>query len=852
MEQVLRFGRTEVRAQERVVRVDGRPAPVGARAFDLLLALIERRDRMVPKNELLDLVWPGLVVEENNLAVQVSALRKALGTAAIATIPGRGYRFALPLEAIDLVSPPERRVEGLPVSAPPGEAAGGRTATHGAMPALPVPSSPLWGRDEDLAALRERLSDSRLVTLVGAGGIGKTSLALAAALGAGETFRDGVAWIELSEIQEDALVARAVAQGAGLPAVAGENPVPPLVEALQPLRMLLVLDNAEHVREGVAPLVQAILERARGVRVLVTSQVPLKLEAERLFRVQPLGLPAPDASVEEALRNGAVALFVEQARAADRRFALGPDNVALVVELCRRLDGVALAIKLAAARLPLLGLPGLAARLVDRLQLLTTGPRSAPARQQTLQAALDWSHGLLDERERRVFRRLAVFAGGFTLEMAGAAAGDRAADAWEVIDALGELVDRSLVDVDGMETPRYHLLETARAYARQRLDEAGERDATQARHAELMARLMDSAYDAYWTTPERGWLDAWLPEIDNVRAALERSAAASPATSVRIAGSASVLFLLTGQAPEARRMLAALETRLDERMPVAVAARYWLERSRVHLGISGVAMRDFALRARDLSMAIDDPVGRYLALRCAVGSGALLPDTTQAMLGEMAGLEQADWPERLVLQRRMAQMAVLFATGRLVEARGVADEVLGRASAARLDSVVAVARVQLAAVHLALADADGALAHARAHIASPAARRGNLVLQALATEAGALLLRDRIAEGRVVVEALAAASRSRAWEWFGLQGDLFALLAAAEGRPEAAAMLVGHADAAWRRAGTRDFNAARARERAVSRIQAEIDPPAFARLGREGERLDAEAVSALALGSRAT
>jgi hypothetical protein len=199
----------------------------------------------------------------------------------------------------------------------------------------------------------------------------------------------------------------------------------------------------------------------------------------------------------------------------------------------------------------------------------------------------------------------------------------------------------------------------------------------------------------------------------------------------------------------------------------------------------------------------------------------------------------------------MAEMAVLFAAGQPDEARAVAEEVLSRALAARLDSVVAVARVQLAAAHLALDDADGALAHARAHIASPTSRRGNLVLQALATEAGALLLRDRIAEGRAAVEALVGASRIRAWEWFGLHGDLFALLAAAEGRPEAAAMLVGHADAAWRRAGARDVNAARAHERAVSRIQAEIDPAAVARLGREGERLDAEAVSALALGSRA-
>src|SRR5205814_1132246 len=297
-------------------------------------------------------------------------------------------------------------------------------------------------------------------------------------------------------------------------------------------------------------------------------------------------------------------------------------NAATVATLCRRLDGVPLALKLAAARVALLGLDGLAARLGDRLKLLAQASRDAPSRQQTLQAALDWSHGLLGPVEQTVFRRLAVFAGSFALEPAVAVAGAGTLDEWRVLDALGELVDRSLLTVDGAGASRYRLLETARDYARLRLDAAGERDLAQQHHADAMAAHMDAAYEAYWITPDRRWLDEYAPDLDNVRSALDWGTAHAPELAVRIAGAGSMLFLLLGRAHEMRGHMQALE-HVARGGSSPAASRFWLERSRLHWGVSSVLMRDFALEAADRSRAEGDARGLSMALRCGVRSAAL-------------------------------------------------------------------------------------------------------------------------------------------------------------------------------------------------------------------------------------
>lgn len=465
----LRFGAVEIRLAQRQVWVDGREAPIGARAFDVLSLLVEQRRRVVPRKELLEQVWQALPAGEASLEAQVAALRKQLGRKAIATVPGRGYQFTLP----------EGEAAADPVTTPPTA----RSATD--TPALPPPPASVLGRDVDFAALERLLQQHRLVTLVGAGGIGKTTLALAAAHALQPQEPDGAAWVDLAPLADPALLVSTVARGLGI-AAAGANPLAALVKALSQRRMLLVLDNAEHLLDAVAALVQAVLAGAPGVHVLVTSQAALNVGGERLFRLGALAAPELGTPVEEALGYGAVALFVDQAQAADRHFRLTEDKLPAVIDLCTRLDGVALAIKLAAARLPLFGLQGLQARLSERFRLLGHGPRSAPSRQQTLRAALDWSHGLLTPHEQIVFRRLGVFAAGFPLDLAAKTACDETHDEWAVIEALGGLVDRSLVMLEAGDDGRYRLLESARDYALGKLADAGELPATHERAARVL------------------------------------------------------------------------------------------------------------------------------------------------------------------------------------------------------------------------------------------------------------------------------------------------------------------------------------------------------------------------------
>ena len=484
----LRFGSIEIRPAQRQLWVEGREVPVSGRAFDVLLHLAEHRHQVVPKNQLLEHVWQRMDVNDSNLQTQISALRKLLGNTAIATFPGRGYRFTLEHsdEPSGAITPVTTVESNAPISL---------TAPAPVAKALPPAPTGMLGRDDDLAALERLLQQHRLVTVVGAGGIGKTTLALAGAHGAQADATDGTAWVELAPLADPALLVSIVARELGIP-VPGSNPQAALVKALAERRMLLVLDNAEHLLEAVAALVQALLDGAPGVRVLVTSQAALNIGGERLFRLGALAAPDLGVSVEEALSYGAVALFVDQAQAADRHFQLTPENLPAVVDLCVHLDGVALAIKLAAARLPLFGLKGLQARLSERFRLLGQGPRSAPSRQQTLRAALDWSHALLSPDEQTVFRRLGVFLSSFELDLAAKTACDEALDEWTVIEALGALVDRSLVTLDAKSDGRYRLLESAREYALGKLDEAGERRSMNERAARVLRQHFPALADS--------------------------------------------------------------------------------------------------------------------------------------------------------------------------------------------------------------------------------------------------------------------------------------------------------------------------------------------------------------------
>ncbi|RZI86656.1 MAG: hypothetical protein EOP38_00840 [Rubrivivax sp.] len=830
-----RFERFELRAAERVLYLDGEPASLGGRAIDLLLALVERHGRLVHKNELLDLVWPGLVVEENNLQVQVSTLRKLLGQQAITTIPGRGYRFSLPLV---------RDEESLPSPFTPVLALshddGVLVPVPQVLSVLPSLAGRLWGRDRDLAALHQEWQHP-LITIVGPGGIGKTAFALTAAHAWCREQRDGAAWVELAGITDPGLVPTVVAQALGLPS-GGVDSIASLGLALKPMQLLLVIDNAEHLLEAVAKLVQAITALAPEVRVLVTSQVALKLDTERVFRLNPLSVPEQGTPFQQAMAHGSIELFADQARAADRHFAVTPANIGEVIQLCQRLDGMALAIKLAAARLPLLGLHGVASRLDERFKLLRSHNSLAPVRRQTLLGTLEWSHELLSPAEQAVFRRLCVFSGGFTLTLASAVALDESLDEWAVIELLGSLVDRSLVAADGADLPRYRLFESTREFASLKLDESGEHWLMKRRHVQVMSSLMEQAYDSYWRTPDDAWLSTYGPEIDNVRAALDWVTAHEPNQAVDLLGAASLLFLLLGLAPECRRRCLALESHVLAMPSSKAVARYWVERSRLNWGVSSTLMHEFARRAAEHSRTLQDDVGRYLALRCLAGSGILPTAQAQNFLEEMIGLERADWPPRLRLQRQLATVTVLKASGKLAQARQVGETLLKHAQAHGLEAFVSAAQADLAALSLALGDPEAAVRYCEDLLARGRQRRDNFVLHALAIMAAASFMQGKADQARSALVDFAAASRSRDWEWFGLYASLFALLAAVEGRLEAAARLLGYADRAYQQLGARDGPVGQAWDQANHLVSAALPPATSSRLAQEGAQMAPEAV----------
>jgi len=502
---IYRFGRVEVRPATRQLLVDNEPSLLGTRAFDVLLALVERRDRLVTKDELLDLVWPGLVVEENNLQVQVSALRKLLGHKVIATVPGRGYRFTL--EPTDAAGPP-------PSPAP----------KHN----LPEQVASFIGRERELADLQQLLARNRLVTLVGVGGVGKSQLGLRAAANLMEALPDGAWFVELAPISDAALLPNAVANALGVTAGAGRTYEDAVQDFLRARHVLLVIDNCEHLIEACAQLTHRLLVHCPRIKVLATSREAMSIPGEVTFAVQPLPVPDPTsfglhaASPQTASENESVRLFIDRAQSVRPEFTLTTLNASAVAAICFRLDGIPLAIELAAARAKALGPQQILSRLDDRFRLLTGGGRTVLPRQQTLRATMDWSYDLLTDPERALFRRLSVFAGGCTLaaaEVVGSAA-DFAASG--VMDVLSHLVDKSLVVArEGGGESRYHLLETVRQYGDAKLSDANESGPVRDAHLGYFLQFAKAAEPHLRGAGQREWLERLQGERDNLRVALD-------------------------------------------------------------------------------------------------------------------------------------------------------------------------------------------------------------------------------------------------------------------------------------------------------------------------------------------
>jgi predicted ATPase/DNA-binding winged helix-turn-helix (wHTH) protein len=510
----LAFGRFLLLPHRRELLAGSQPVRLGGRAFDLLTALVEARGAVLGKDALMARVWPGQIVEENALQSQISSLRAAFGADRdlIRTVAGRGYQFTGEIRAVS--TDPDEHV--------------GTTGTERAASVVKTnvlePVSELIGREEILDEILGLAAAHRLVTLTGAGGIGKTRLALAVARQLLPDFADGVWLAELSALTDPGLVIAAVAAAVRLDLGGGELSAQRLAQALADRELLLVLDTCEHVVTAVAPLAETVLRAGQLVRILATSREPLQVEGEWVYPVPPLAVPPEDAEGEdELLRHGAVRLFIERARAANPRFAPAHRVVASIAAVSRQLDGIPLAIEMAAARASALPVDEIAARLKDRFHLLTAHRRTSLPRHQTLRATLDWSHELLAEPERAALRRLAVFAGPFSLEAASSViANPPELSQWQAVEALSGLVAKSLVvaDVSDDSMP-FRLLDTTRAYAREKLDESGERATLSRRHAEYYRDLFERAEADVDARPAAEWLAEHGRAIANLRAALD-------------------------------------------------------------------------------------------------------------------------------------------------------------------------------------------------------------------------------------------------------------------------------------------------------------------------------------------
>jgi predicted ATPase/DNA-binding winged helix-turn-helix (wHTH) protein len=476
----LRFGPFELSIGERVLRRDGRVLPLGDRALDILTFLTDRPGEVIAKQELMDHVWSDVTVEEGSLRVHVAAIRKALGDGQfgnryIANIKGRGYSF------VGTVVP----------------LAGGtqnRNAKFSPQGRLPVRPIMMIGRETVVSEVSDKLRKERFVTLLGPGGIGKTATALAVARTVADEFGGKVVFVDLESITDPRQVAGAVATSLGLALKTRDSGLE-LVDLVRSQKVLIILDSCEHVIEAVALVAEQLYRETEQVYLLTTSRELLKIEGEHCCRVLPLDFP-PDGSEQTAnavLRYPAVQLFVRRVAARAGSIVLTDGEAPFVAEMCRKLDGIPLAIELVAGQAAALGIKNTVARLMSRLELLRLSHRTTAPRHRTLKATLDWSYNLLSDGERIVLRRIAPFVGHFTLEGARHTAAEPGVGAGEIFDAIAGLVEKSLIAtrIDEAQA-QYRLLDTTRAYALEKLEEHAEVDVIFRRHAEYVAGQLES------------------------------------------------------------------------------------------------------------------------------------------------------------------------------------------------------------------------------------------------------------------------------------------------------------------------------------------------------------------------
>jgi predicted ATPase/DNA-binding winged helix-turn-helix (wHTH) protein len=540
------FGPFRLIADRRELLVHGVPVTLGQRAFDVLLALVRRHGELATKDELMAEVWRGVIVEENSLHVHVSTLRKVLGAAGdgqryLVTVAGRGYRFVAPVEC---------------------KSDGNDAHADGRVPAVPILArgnlpqqlTSLIGQEATLAEIRARLATRRLVSLTGSGGVGKTRLAIEAGNMLLGEYGDGVWLAELAPLQDRQLVTAVVADALGVSLADQQGAMATLISALKPKHLLLIIDNCEHVIAEVARLVETLLRQCARLSILASSRERLAVSAEYVIRVPSLAVPEAGTALTpaRARESAAVRLFEDRADTLGHGFTLDPGNVEAVAAICRRLDGIPLAIELAVPRLRIMSVQQLERALDEPFAILTSGSRTALPRQRTLQALIDWSYDLLTDPEKRLLICLSAFLGSTSLESIATIAASVNVPSNAVADLLLSLAEKSLVHAEPGNESRYRLPESIRLYARGK----PEFGTVQARlHAEHFVVRFANATAAWETTPTREWLDRYADDVDNLRAALRWafSPDGDDALGIDLVGQSHVMWAELGLILEHRR-----------------------------------------------------------------------------------------------------------------------------------------------------------------------------------------------------------------------------------------------------------------------------------------------------------
>jgi predicted ATPase/DNA-binding winged helix-turn-helix (wHTH) protein len=676
----LTFGPFRFLPAQRLLLEGDKPLPLGGRAFDILSLLLERPGDVVRKDEIIARVWPNIFVDESVVRTHIGALRKALGdnqraNRYVSNIPGRGYAFVAPVTGNEATGP----------SAAPA-------AKLGAIAKLPAPLARMIGRDQMVAELATLLPQRRFMTIVGPGGIGKTTVALAAAQKLVGSYPDGVWFADLASVVAPELVISTVATALGLRLLSPE-PVAELVAALSDRRMLLVMDNCEHLLDAVAPLAEQIVARASEVHLLATSRERLRAEGEWVQHLGPLEFPPQEQtlSAADALTFSAIELFVDRARASLGAFEMNDADASIVADTCRNLDGLPLAIELAAAHVDTFGIRGLAERLRDRLTILANGRRTALPRHQTLRATFDWSYHLLAPTEQIVLCCLAIFSGRFTLDAALAVAESAEISKQAALGALVGLVAKSLVtaDVSG-EVTYYRLLELMRAYAGEKLAQSNQAGVVARRHAAYCRAVLRNA-ESDWeelSTPE--WLGRYAGWIGDVRAALDWCFAPGGDVALGIALTAAstplwfALSLVDEFQERGERALAAIggtslaDSELEMKLNVSLGSATFSARGPV----PGMSVR--YARALEIAQRLGATTYQLRALWGLAGERYVQGDYHAALayteqFSRMA--EESGDPSAALVRDRMMALG-LHLVGRQAEARPFAERALDHPAAA--------------------------------------------------------------------------------------------------------------------------------------------------------------------------